>query len=533
MNKKTQKTKGAKNTVILTGNDLTPDEIYRITEDPKIQVVLSPKSLIKVRQSKKFLDKKVATTVIYGITTGFGPMASHIIGKNQLHELQYNLVRSHAVGLGDPIEDRFVLAAMVVRLNTLVKGYSGVSEDLIEQLAFFINKRILPVIPEHGSVGTSGDLVQLAHIAITLIGEGEVVFEGKRENTANVLKRLKRKPHTLEPKEGLALINGTSVMSGIAALIVDDTERLLSVISRSSALALELINGLNDALSAELHALRPHDGQKKIASTLRKLLASSTLLHDRKQLQSRVNVIDNVYVTPEHIQDVYSFRCVAQILGPALDIYKKTKKDVEIEINSVTDNPIIDVKKQIFLHGGNFHGDYIATAVDQLKISIVKMTILSERRINFFLNRNVNQFFPPFLNLNQPGLTLALQGLQFVATSTTAQSQSLAFPHSTHSISTNADNQDVVSMGTDAALITSKAIKNAYTVLSVEYATLAQAVDHLNVSNKLSPASKLLFKKTRGIVPKIVEDRTLTKELTKLINMLEKDDDLILSFEGN
>ncbi len=529
MNKK--KAKNTKNTVVLTGDDLTPEEIYMIVNDPDVHVSVSAKSLVKVKRAKKFLDEKVDTTVIYGITTGFGPMASHIIGKNQLEELQYNLVRSHAVGVGNPIENRFVLASMIVRLNTLVKGYSGVSAKLIDQLTFYINKRIIPIIPEHGAVGTSGDLVQLAHIAITLIGEGEVVFNNRREKTANVLKKLKRKAHKLEPKEGLALINGTAVMSGIAALLIMDMERLMSAASRSSALALELINGLNDAISADLHAVRPHKGQKEIAKTLRVLLSSSILLNDRKKLQARVNIIDNVYVTPEHIQDVYSFRCVAQILGPALDIYKKVKKDILIEINSVTDNPIIDVEKQIFLHGGNFHGDYIATAIDQLKISIVKMTMLSERRINFFLNRNVNQIFPPFLNLNQPGLTLALQGAQFVATSTTAQSQSLAYPHSVHSISTNADNQDVVSMGTDAALIASKAIENAFTVLSIEYATLAQAVDHLNVLNKLSPSSKLLFKKTRKVLPKVVEDRPLTSDLTKLIKILENDKDIVVDFD--
>lgn len=529
--KKINKKKG--DTFVLTGNDLTSDEIYKITENIKIKIEMSPRSLVKVRKSKQFLDKKVATTVIYGITTGFGPMASHIIGKNQLHELQYNLIRSHSVGIGEPIEKRFVLAAMVVRLNTLLRGYSGVSEDLLEQLAFFINKRIIPIIPEHGSVGTSGDLVQLAHIALALIGEGEVFFEDKQEKTVNVLKKLKRKPHKLQPKEGLSLINGTAVMSGIAALLINDTERLISVAIRSTALALELINGLNDAISEDLHSLRPHKGQMEIASILRKLLSSSSLLHDRKKIQSKVNIINNVYVTPEHIQDTYSFRCVAQILGPLLDIFKKVKKDVEIEINSVTDNPIIDIKKNIFLHGGNFHGDYIATAVDQLKISIIKMTILSERRINFFLNKNINQFFPPFLNLNQPGLTLALQGLQFVATSTTAQSQSLAYPHSVHSISTNADNQDVVSMGTDAALIASKIIKNSYIVLSIECTTLAQAVDYLNVSKKLSPASKFLFKKIRKTLHKIIEDRTLTQELTNLISVLERDDELGLSFQND
>ncbi|MES2135189.1 MAG: aromatic amino acid ammonia-lyase [Patescibacteria group bacterium] len=517
-----QTKKQKENILILDGNNLTPEAVHAVAHNQEISVAPSPDAMKRVRESNAFLKGEVGKKVIYGITTGFGPMASHIIGKNQLVELQYNLIRSHAVGAGDPIPQAFVVAAMVDRANTFLKGYSGVSEGVIEQIIGFINHRIIPIVPEHGAVGTSGDLVQLAHIALALIGEGEVFYKGVRMSSSVALKKVKMKALKLGPKEGLALINGTSVMTGIAALLIVEARHLVDLATRSGAIALELVNGLNDAFSDMLHSVRPHKGQREIAKRLRELLKDSELMTDRKMLQSKVNVIDNVYVTPESIQEVYSFRCIPQILGPILDISEKVYGEVSVELNSVTDNPIIDLKEKIFLHGGNFHGDYIATAVDQMKIGIVKMTILSERRVNFFLNRNVNQTFPPFLNLAQPGLTLALQGLQFVATSTTAQSQSLAYPHSLHSISTNADNQDVVSMGTDAALLAYKTIENAYIVLAIELITLAQAVDLIHAAEKLSPESKELYKFIRSHFAVVQEDRSFTTELNVLKEKIQK-----------
>ena len=506
-------------TITLDGNTLTAKSVFDIAYQ-HYQVTLSGDAMRRVKKAHDFLLRETGKKVVYGITTGLGPMASHIIGKNQLVDLQYNLVRSHAVGAGKPIADEFVIASMVDRLNTILKGHSGVLPALVEHLALFINKRIVPIVPRHGAVGTSGDLVQLAHIALALIGEGEVRYKGERLPTAEVSKRLKIKPHRLFPKEGLALINGTSVMTGIASLVVVEAENLLDFATRSGALALELVNGLNDAFSEALHRVRPHAGQREVAARLRDLLSSSRLLTDRYQLQSRVSVIDNVYVTPEHIQEVYSFRCIPQILGPILDIIRKVTGEVRVELNSVTDNPIIDLKEGTFLHGGNFHGDYIASGMDQLKIGLVKLTILSERRINFFLNKNVNQTFTPFLNLKQPGLTLALQGVQFVATSTTAESQSLAYPHSLHSISTNADNQDVVSMGTDAAIIAHHVVENAYVVLAIELLTLAQAVDLISASDKLSAESKKLYRFVRTHIASVVEDRSFSPELNKLIDMM-------------
>lgn len=506
--------------LIIDGDSLRIADIVALVSDPDVTVEIADSAKSKVKKSQDFLLRELDGKIIYGINTGFGPMASYIIGPEHLVELQYNLIRSHAVGIGNPIRSEYVLAAMLVRLNTLAKGYSGVSPELLEQLCLFINHRIIPIVPEHGAVGTSGDLVQLAHIALALIGEGEVMYQGKRRATKDIFAELKIKPHALNIKEGLALINGTSVMSGIGAVIIAESERLLGIATHFGALALELVHGFKDGISEDLHALRSHHGQVAVAHSMRELLASSQLLRSRKIFVGKEQTNGDVNRIPEDVQEIYSLRCIPQILGPVLDTLLCAKKVIETEINSVTDNPIIDAEHEHFLHGGNFHGDYIAAAIDQLKMTLVKLTMLSERQTNFFLNQKVNRHFPPFLNLNKPGLTLGLQGLQFVATSTTAQSQTLAFPQYVHSIPTNGDNQDVVSMGTDAALLTAKVVDNAFVVLAVELVVLAQAIDYLAEEEKLSQSSKALYKGLRTILPTVREDRVITAELQKIVGFL-------------
>ena len=496
-----------KKIVVLNGKDLTIEDVYAVAYDANVSVDVAPAAMKEVVRAQKFLEQEFDKKIIYGVNTGFGPMASHIVGNHELLALQENLIRGHAMGMGNPLPEAYALAAMVVRLNTLAKGHSGVSPQLIEQLKLFINRRIVPVIPEHGAVGTSGDLVQLAHIALALIGGGEVFYEGKRQSTAALLKRLRIAPYALRPKEGLSLINGTSMMAAIGSLMCVEARRLLSISIKTGALSLESVNAFTDSFSKDLHAVRPHRGQMMIAQTLEGLLASSRLLRSREKFQKTFKVTETTHKIPESVQEVYSLRCIPQILGPVFDILAKVSHEVGIEINSVTDNPIINLRTKTFLHGGNFHGDYIAAGMDQLKASLVKLTMLSERRVNFFMNHNVNQFFPPFMNLKKPGLTMGLQGLQFVATSTTAQSQTFAFPQHVHSIPTNGDNQDIVSMGTDAALLTARVIENTYIVLSIELITLAQAVDFLGEKNKYSKVSRELFGDVRRVFPLLVDDR--------------------------
>ncbi|MEO8065556.1 MAG: aromatic amino acid ammonia-lyase [Candidatus Doudnabacteria bacterium] len=510
-------------TINIDGKSLDLDSILSVLNDPGTKVNISASTLKKIQKSADFLGKEIINSkVIYGINTGFGPMASHLMARDQIVQLQENLIRSHAVGVGDPMPEKFVLAAMIIRLNTLAEGYSGASQELIQQLKIFINKRIIPVILEHGGVGASGDLVQLAHIALALIGEGKVNYQGKTRPTSDVLKQLKIKPYQLRPKEGLSLINGTSFMSGIGSVICHDSDMLLNLAIKTGAWSLELVNGYTDGFSEKLHSLRPHKGQVAVARKLRELLASSKLLKSRELINKQVNLGSDVKEIPEFVQEVYSIRCIPQILGPIYDTLQKTKQVIETEINSVTDNPIVYVDKKTFLHGGNFHGDYISSSLDQLKMTLVRLTMLSERRVNFFLNHNVNRFLPPFINLNKIGLNLGLQALQFPATSTTAKSQTLAYPQYVHSIPTNADNQDIVSMGTDSALITTQVVDNAFVVLAIELVTLAQAVDYLKYQNKLSKSSNELYKAVRRILPKVVEDRMIGYDLTMLVSEVKK-----------
>ena len=503
--------------LFLDGSSLNISDLKKFLSNPDARVSVSEKVLEKIKKSRSFLDDNMNEKIIYGVNTGFGPMASHIVGNKELLDLQVNLIRSHASGMGEPIANEYVLGAMVVRLNTVLKGNSGVSVELVNYFVEFINNRIIPIIPEHGAVGTSGDLVQLAHIALALIGEGQVFYQGKIQSTSEVMKLVSIEPYKLKPKEGLALINGTSVMTAIAACVCIEAEELVGISIKTSAWALELINGYDDAVSETLHKLRPHRGQNYVAKTMREILSSSSLLQKRESLVDKYKDLDGkVSKIKDDVQNVYSFRCVPQILGPVYDTYLNTKSVVEIEMNSVTDNPVIDLEEERFIHGGNFHGDYIASVIDQLKMVLVKLTMLSERRINFFLDEKVNGRFSPFLNMNQPGLTLALQGMQFVATSTTAKSQTLAYPQYVHSISTNGSNQDVVSMGTDAALICAEVLEHGFNVLIIEMLTLAQCFD-LSADGGLSDSSNELYEKVRKVSAPVVEDRSLHSELQELV----------------
>lgn len=508
-------------TIAVSGNELTIEQVASFVHDAHQQVYVTADSLAEVVNAQECLLRLASREIIYGLNTGFGPLASVILGPHQLVDLQYNLIRSHAAGVGTPIECRFVLAAMLVRLNTLARGCSGVSPELVRLLEAFVNRRVVPVVPEHGAVGASGDLVQLAHIALALIGEGEVFVDDVRMRAGEALQRLNLKPHVLRPKEGLALINGTAVMTGIAALALSDAERLLELAIRNGALCLELVAAFDDGISPELQAVRPHPGQQQVARRLREHLEGSRRLRQRrKTLATHGGQLDLHHIDAP-VQEVYSVRCIPQIIGPICDTLAAVRERIETELNSVTDNPIVLWREERTVHGGNFHGDYISLAVDELKIAVTKLTMLAERRINYLVNPNIPHPWPPFANRRTPGLTLGLQGLQFVATSTTAQSQTLAYPHYLHSISTNGDNQDVVSLGTDAALLAVRAISNAFVVTSIEAVVLAQIVDCLGIEAELCGASRALYREVREIVPVMEDDRAIGAEVDRLVERLQ------------
>ena len=458
----------------------------------------------RVQNSFDFLKEFSENKIIYGVNTGFGPMAQYKIKDDERIQLQYNLIRSHASGTGNAIPAQYVRAAMLARMNTLSLGNSGVHPSVIKLMGELLNKNIIPLIYEHGGVGASGDLVQLAHLALVLIGEGEVFYKGERRNTEEVFKIENLQPIKVELREGLALMNGTSVMTGIGVVNVLYTKRIMDWMIKASSAINEIVKAYDDHLSFELNETKKHKGQRQIAEMMRSHLKDSNLT--RKREHHLYNGSKNEEVFVEKVQEYYSLRCVPQILGPVLDTLNAVEKILIEEVNSANDNPIVDVEKRNVYHGGNFHGDYVSLEMDKLKIVVAKMTMLAERQLNYLLNSKLNDILPPFVNLGKLGLNFGMQGVQFTATSTTAESQMLSNPMYVHSIPNNNDNQDIVSMGTNAALITKKVIENAFEVVAIELITIIQAIEYLKVQDSVSSETKKMYNEIRGIVPVFKED---------------------------
>ena len=482
-------------------------ETIRISEKLRSQVVASYEFL------KEFSKDKV----IYGINTGFGPMAQWRIEDEHLKELQYNIIRSHSTGAGERLPDICVRAAMLSRLKTFLEGHSGVHVTLIDLLIEFVNRGICPVVPRHGSVGASGDLVQLAHIALTLIGEGEVSYRGEIRPAGEVMAENGLEPLQMHIREGLAVTNGTAVMTGIGTVNYLQTERLLGWEILCSVMMNEIASSYDDFMSEVLNGLKFHPGQIRVAELMRSLSEGIKLLRNRK-LELFHKSGEQVF--KQKVQPYYSLRCVPQILGPVYDTLKNAGQVIEDEVNSVDDNPIVDMASANVIHGGNFHGDYISFEMDKLKIAVTKMTMLAERQMNYLFHDRINGILPPFVNLGVLGLNYGLQASQFTATSTTAESQTLSNPMYVHSIPNNNDNQDIVSMGTNSALICRTVVENCSQVLAIHLMALVQAVDCLDVADKLDPATRKLYDKLRGIVPVFKDDTPKYNEIKALQSLI-------------
>ena len=482
-------------------------ETIRISEKLRSQVVASYEFL------KEFSKDKV----IYGINTGFGPMAQWRIEDEHLKELQYNIIRSHSTGAGERLPDICVRAAMLSRLKTFLEGHSGVHVTLIDLLIEFVNRGICPVVPRHGSVGASGDLVQLAHIALTLIGEGEVSYRGEIRPAGEVMAENGLEPLQMHIREGLAVTNSTAVMTGIGTVNYLQTERLLGWEILCSVMMNEIASSYDDFMSEVLNGLKFHPGQIRVAELMRSLSEGSKLLRNRK-LELFHKSGEQVF--KQKVQPYYSLRCVPQILGPVYDTLKNAGQVIEDEVNSVDDNPIVDMASANVIHGGNFHGDYISFEMDKLKIAVTKMTMLAERQMNYLFHDRINGILPPFVNLGVLGLNYGLQASQFTATSTTAESQTLSNPMYVHSIPNNNDNQDIVSMGTNSALICRTVVENCSQVLAIHLMALVQAVDCLDVADKLAPATRKLYDKVRGIVPVFKDDTPKYNEIKALQSLI-------------
>ena len=482
-------------------------ETIRISEKLRSQVVASYEFL------KEFSKDKV----IYGINTGFGPMAQWRIEDEHLKELQYNIIRSHSTGAGERLPDICVRAAILSRLKTFLEGHSGVHVTLIDLLIEFVNRGICPVVPRHGSVGASGDLVQLAHIALALIGEGEVSYRGEIRPAGEVMAENGLEPLQMHIREGLAVTNGTAVMTGIGTVNYLQTERLLGWEILCSVMMNEIASSYDDFMSEVLNGLKFHPGQIRVAELMRSLSEGSKLLRNRK-LELFHKSGEQVF--KQKVQPYYSLRCVPQILGPVYDTLKNAGQVIEDEVNSVDDNPIVDMASANVIHGGNFHGDYISFEMDKLKIAVTKMTMLAERQMNYLFHDRINGILPPFVNLGVLGLNYGLQASQFTATSTTAESQTLSNPMYVHSIPNNNDNQDIVSMGTNSALICRTVVENCSQVLAIHLMALVQAVDCLDVADKLAPATRKLYDKVRGIVPVFKDDTPKYNEIKALQSLI-------------
>jgi histidine ammonia-lyase len=372
---------------------------------------------------------------------------------------------------------------MAVRLNTLAKGFSGVRIELLEHMQWMINQRVAAHIPECGSVGASGDLIHLAHLALAIIGEGQLYYQADLRDAAEVYQQLGRPPMRLSFKEGIALMNGTSAMSALAAFALFGAQKLLNISCVTGAFAIEIFGGIDDAFDEDLHRVKPHIGQLQIAESIRQLYNGSGNITLRSQMHELIRKQKSdgpVFETSINVQDVYSVRCTPQVLAPVAEAIAKARQVVETEANSSNDNPIVIPEEKKIIHGGNFHGQSVGFVMDMLCMAIATLCNLTERRTNKYLDHNLNEGLPEFLIPGPLGLTMGFMGAQYLATSTTAENRHLANPVSTNSISCNASNQDVVSMGTVAARKAFKSVSNAKHIVTLEILADLQALSFRN-----------------------------------------------------
>ena len=482
-------------------------------------LAINPQEKDRIVKSYEFLKKFAQDKVIYGINTGFGPMAQWRVADKDLKDLQYNIIRSHSTGIGQPLSLLDTRASMISRVAVFMQGKSGVNIEIVNLLIEFINRGIYPYIPCHGSVGASGDLVQLAHIALTLIGEGKVFYNGEWRPTQEVLHETGLKPIKIYIREGLSATNGTSVMTGISIVNQYMAERLLNLSILASVWMNEIASSYDDFMSVPLNEYRRHCGQIYIADKMRELSNGSKCLIKREH-ELYDNSHADVATFTHKVQAYYSLRCIPQILGPIKETIDNARHIIEDELNAASDNPIIDPDTDNVYHGGNFHGDYISLEEDKIKIAIVRLVMTAERQLNYLFHDRINNILPPFLNLGTLGLNYGMQACQFTATSTTAECQTLAMPNYVHSIPNNNDNQDIVSMGTNTALLARKVIENAFQVMAIHYIALAQATDCLDIKEKLAPATRNAYNAIREIIETRIEDKPFNEQIATIENLL-------------
>jgi len=503
------------NKVYADGEALTIADIVAVARcDAKVEI---PKEVgERVDKCRRFLDRFVKEKrVAYGVTTGFGALGNVTIPPNRMRELQSNLIRSHSTGVGRPADRDIVRAMMLLRVNALAKGYSGTRLETLETLVLMLNKGVHPIIPEKGSVGASGDLAPLSHMALVMMGEGEAEHEGKRMTGKEAMREAGIQPVELDVKEGVALSNGTQFMTGIAALMVYDAERLVKSAEVATALSLEALKGIFDAFDERIQRVRPHLGQITSARNIRLLTAGSALITSGEEATKR-----GLYP-----QDPYCLRCAPQVLGTVRDSVSYVRKIVETEINAATDNPLVFTEDEMCLSGGNFHGQPVALPMDILGIALTTVGNIAERRIARLIDENLSRGLPAFLihEKAKKGVQSGFMAVQYTAAALASENKVLAHPASVDSIPTSANFEDFVSMGPIAARKAQKILHNVEYIVAIELLCTAQAVDFRG-SEKLGKGTREAYLMIRKRVPHQKKDMPMYGELETLRGLIRRGD---------
>ncbi len=493
-------------TIALDGTQLGITDLVAIARKHET-VSISDAAWAAVEGSRAVVDAIVERReVAYGITTGFGEFAHVSIEPDQVQELQHNLLMSHAVGVGEALPEEVVRAMMAIRINTLVRGFSGVRRVLIERIVELLNHNIIPVVPKRGSVGASGDLAPLAHMALPIIGMGQVTVDGQTQDAAAALRQAGLEPLRLQAKEGLALINGTQFMAACGALIVHDARRLLRDAQIIAAMTLEALMGSVAPFDERVHALRAHPGQSVVAANMRALTSGSGIIESHAQCG--------------RVQDAYSLRCIPQVLGACHDVIERAAEVVVTEINSVNDNPIVFPNGDI-ISQGNFHGEPIAFVLDQLAVAIAEIGNISERRIERMVNPDLSEGLRAFL-VDKGGLNSGFMIAQYVAAALVSENKVYAHPASVDSIPTSANQEDHVSMGSIGALKLPQVLRNVRSVLAIEALCAAQALDFkADEGLQASKASTAVHDRIRQDVPRLDHDRILADDVKVLEGLIK------------
>jgi histidine ammonia-lyase len=495
--------------VFVNGNDLGFQELYQVANQ-KRPVDVAEEAREKVNAARAIVDKLVQENrLAYAITTGVGKLSDVRIDPAQNRQLQVNLVRSHAAGIGEPLSREETRAMMLLRANSLAKGYSGVRLEVIAMLCEMLNRGVHPVVPSQGSVGASGDLAPLAHLALALIGEGESSLGSERMSSAEALQRVGLFPLTLEAKEAISLINGTQAMLGVGTMALATAQNLVQTADVISAMSLDALRGTDVAFDARIHAVRPHPGQVEVATTLRRLLQGSEIRASHKECA--------------RVQDAYSLRCIPQVHGAVRDTLEFCKRTFAIEMNSAVDNPLVFIGPDEgddgdVISGGNFHGEPLAFALDYLAIVLSALAGISERRTERMVNPTLNEGLPPFLAAD-PGLNSGFMLPQIAAAALVSENKVLAHPASVDSITTSGNKEDFVSMGMASAIKLKKVVANTLHVLAIEACTAAQALDFLLPLKTSAPLQQAHFR-IRQVSPRLEQDRVLASDFVRVAELI-------------